>query len=102
MKMEVGKRMEMLERKSSIETEPMTLHLDQIENAREEALFVMKTKTFQEAMDIFTKETQEGLRDEEEKRGRRCLDLKDYEYDDEDERLIFLDPLGWDIVSAPF
>lgn len=55
MKMEVGKRMEMLERKSSIETEPMTLHLDQIEHAREEALFVMKTKTFQEAMDIFTK-----------------------------------------------
>ncbi|KAG2250001.1 hypothetical protein Bca4012_022499 [Brassica carinata] len=101
MKMEVGKRsMEMLERKSSIETEPMTLHLDQIENAREEALFVMKTKTFEEAMDIFTKETQEGLRADEEKRGRRCLDLQDY--DDEDERLIFLDPLGWDIVSAPF
>ncbi|KAH0940792.1 hypothetical protein HID58_000429 [Brassica napus] len=94
------KRMEMLERKSSIETEPMTLHLDQIEHAREEALFVMKTKTFQEAMDIFTKESQEGSRADEEKRGR-CLDLKDYEYD-EDERLIFLDPIGWDIVSAPF
>ncbi|XP_018469003.1 uncharacterized protein LOC108840674 [Raphanus sativus] len=101
MTMEVGKRMDMLERKSSIETEPMTLHLDQIENAREEALFVMKTKTFEEAMDIFTKETQEGLRADEEKRGR-CLDLQDYECDDEDERLIFLDPLGWDIVSAPF
>lgn len=57
MTMEVGKRMDMLERKSSIETEPMTLHLDQIENAREEALFVMKTKTFEEAMDIFTKVT---------------------------------------------
>lgn len=46
-------------------------------------------------------ETQEVLRADEEKRGR-CLDLQDYEYDDEDERLIFLDPLGWDIVSAPF
>ncbi|KAG5407581.1 hypothetical protein IGI04_013700, partial [Brassica rapa subsp. trilocularis] len=46
-----------------------------------------------------TKETQEGLRAGEEKRGR-CLDLKDY--DDEDERLIFLDPPGWDIASAPF
>lgn len=44
-------------------------------------------------------ETQEGLRAGEEKRGR-CLDLKDY--DDEDERLIFLDPPGWDIASAPF
>ncbi|CAH8329409.1 unnamed protein product [Eruca vesicaria subsp. sativa] len=97
--MEVGKRMEMLQRKSSIETEPMTLHLDQIENAREEALYVIKTKTFQEALDIFTKETQEGLRADDEKRGR-SLDLKDY--DEEDERLIFLDPNGWDIASAPF
>lgn len=44
-------------------------------------------------------ETQEGIRAGEEKRGR-CLDLKDY--DDEDERLIFLDPHGWDIASAPF
>ncbi|XP_018483758.1 uncharacterized protein LOC108854645 [Raphanus sativus] len=97
--MEVGKRMEMLQRMSSIETEPRTLHLDQIENAREEALCVIKTKTFQEALYIFTKETQEGIRAGEEKRGR-CLDLKDY--DDEDERLIFLDPHGWDIASAPF
>ncbi|KAF8098356.1 hypothetical protein N665_0268s0025 [Sinapis alba] len=97
----VGKRMEMLQRKSSIETEPRTLHLDQIENAREEALCVIKTKTFQEALDIFTKERQESLSAGEEKRGRRCLDLKDYD-DDEDERLIFLDPRGWDIASAPF
>lgn len=44
-------------------------------------------------------ETQEGLRAGEENRGR-CLDLKDY--DDEDETLIFLDPHGWDIASAPF
>ncbi|CAN7015673.1 unnamed protein product [Brassica rapa subsp. trilocularis] len=117
--MEVGKRVEMLQRKSSIETEPRTLHLDQIENAREEALCVINTKTFQEAQrysinsSIFwsflcklflmelknMQETQEGLRAGEEKRGR-CLDLKDY--DDEDERLIFLDPPGWDIASAPF
>lgn len=53
--MEVSKRMDMLERRSSIETEPMTLHLDQLENAREEAIYVMKTKTMEEAMDIFTK-----------------------------------------------
>lgn len=52
---EVGKRMEILQRKSSIETEPMTLHLDQIKNARAEAMCVIKTKTFEEAMDIFTK-----------------------------------------------
>lgn len=47
--------MEILQRKSSIETEPMTLHLDQIKNARAEAMCVIKTKTFEEAMDIFTK-----------------------------------------------
>ncbi|KFK29966.1 hypothetical protein AALP_AA7G200500 [Arabis alpina] len=91
--------MGMLQRKSSIETEPMTLHFDQIENAREEAMYVIKTKTFQEAMDIFTKETQEVLRANQEKK-RRCIDLKDD--DEEDESLIFVRPHGWDIASAPF
>ncbi|XP_024005682.1 uncharacterized protein LOC18029388 [Eutrema salsugineum] len=90
--------MEMLQRKSSIETEPMTLHFDQIERAREEAMYVIKTKSFEEAMDIFTKETQESLR-AQENRGR-CSDMKGD--DDEDERLIFLSPHGWDIASAPF
>uniref|UniRef100_A0A1J3H893 Uncharacterized protein n=3 Tax=Noccaea caerulescens TaxID=107243 RepID=A0A1J3H893_NOCCA len=100
--------MEMLQRKSSIETEPMTLYLDQIKNAREEAMCVIKTKTFQEAMDIFTKETQESLRACEEKR-ERCLGMKDDDDDDdddggddndeEDERLVFLSPHGWDIAD---
>ncbi|XP_010432560.1 PREDICTED: uncharacterized protein LOC104716811 [Camelina sativa] len=97
--MEVSKRMNILERRPSIETEPMTLHLDQIENAREEAMFVMKTKTMEEAMDIFTKETHEGLRASGE-RGR-CINLKD-EDDDEDERMTFMSPHGWDIATAPF
>ncbi|CAH2077032.1 unnamed protein product [Thlaspi arvense] len=97
--MEVGKRREMLQRKSSIDTEPMTLNLDQIENAREEAMCVIRTKTFEEAMDIFTKETREGSRAEE--RGDRCLDSKE-DHDDEDESLVFLSPCGWDIASAPF
>ncbi|AEE86230.1 hypothetical protein ISN44_As04g035010 [Arabidopsis suecica] len=101
--MEVSKRMDMLERRSSIETEPMTLHLDQLENAREEALYVMKTKTMEEAMDIFTKETHEGLRASEE-RGGRCINLKDEEDDDdyEDERMMFMSPHAWDIHTAPF
>ncbi|KAL1215865.1 hypothetical protein V5N11_024393 [Cardamine amara subsp. amara] len=105
--MEVSKRMEMLERRPSIETEPMTLHLDQIENAREEAMYVMKTKTMEEAIDIFTKETHEGLRAGEE-RGR-CINLKDNDDDDDDdddyeeETMMFLSPLGWvDIATAPF
>ncbi|XP_010437760.1 PREDICTED: uncharacterized protein LOC104721471 [Camelina sativa] len=99
MEFEVSKRMNMLERRPSIETEPMTLHLDQIENAREEAMFVMKTKTMEEAMDIFTKETHEGLRASEE-RGR-CINLEDDD-DDEDERMTFMSPHGWDIATAPF
>ncbi|EOA17713.1 hypothetical protein CARUB_v10006092mg [Capsella rubella] len=102
LEMEVSKRMEMLERRPSIETEPMTLHLDQLENAREEAIYVMKTKTLEEAMDIFTKETREGLRASEE-RGR-CMNLKndDDDDDDEDERMMFMSPHGWDIATAPF
>ncbi|CAH8274475.1 unnamed protein product [Arabidopsis lyrata] len=99
--MEVSKRMDMLERRSSIETEPMTLHLDQLENAREEAIYVMKTKTMEEAMDIFTKETHESLRASEE-RGGRCINLKDEDDDDEDERMMFMSPHGWDIATAPF
>ncbi|KAG7540523.1 hypothetical protein ISN45_Aa07g007220 [Arabidopsis thaliana x Arabidopsis arenosa] len=104
--MEVSKRMDMmLERRSSIETEPMTLHLDQLENAREEAIYVMKTKTMEEAMDIFTKETHEGLRAREE-RGGRCINLKDEDEDDddddEDERMTSMSPHGWDIATAPF
>ncbi|CAA7025545.1 unnamed protein product [Microthlaspi erraticum] len=98
--MEVSKRMEMLERKSSIDTEPMTLHFDQIENAREEAICVIKTKTFQEAMDIFTKETQDSLKAREENREKYANKKNDD--DDEEERLVFLSPHGWDIASAPF
>lgn len=44
-------------RRSSIETEPRTLNINQIQDAREAALYVVNTKSIEEALSIFT----EGL-----------------------------------------
>ncbi|KAJ1405052.1 hypothetical protein SESBI_26193 [Sesbania bispinosa] len=46
-----------LERTSSIEREPRTLSIDQIQSARDLAIYILNTKTFEEASRIFT----EGL-----------------------------------------
>ncbi|OAY81775.1 uncharacterized protein LOC109723383 [Ananas comosus] len=43
-----------MERKSSIESEPRTLTLEQLRFAREAALYVLSTKTAEEAFRIFT------------------------------------------------
>ncbi|KAG2711582.1 hypothetical protein I3843_04G077100 [Carya illinoinensis] len=43
-----------IDRKSSIDSEPRTLSIDQIHYAREAALYVMKTMSIEEAMSIFT------------------------------------------------
>ncbi|TXG60359.1 hypothetical protein EZV62_014932 [Acer yangbiense] len=43
-----------IDRKPSIETEPRTLSIDQIHNAREEALNVMRTSSIEQATTIFT------------------------------------------------
>uniref|UniRef100_A0A803PJ87 Uncharacterized protein n=1 Tax=Cannabis sativa TaxID=3483 RepID=A0A803PJ87_CANSA len=47
-----------IDRKSSIEREPRALRMDQFHFAREEALYVLKTRSMEEAMNIFT----EGLK----------------------------------------
>ncbi|XP_039133468.1 uncharacterized protein LOC120270500 [Dioscorea cayenensis subsp. rotundata] len=46
-----------IERVSSIELEPRTLTLDQLQYAREAALYILSTKSLEEAVGIFT----EGL-----------------------------------------
>ncbi|KAH1237312.1 hypothetical protein GLYMA_08G156600v4 [Glycine max] len=46
-----------LERTSSIEREPRTLNINQIQSARELAIYILNTKTIEEASRIFT----EGL-----------------------------------------
>ncbi|XP_042976049.1 uncharacterized protein LOC122307309 isoform X2 [Carya illinoinensis] len=43
-----------IDRKSSIDSEPRTLSIDQIHYAREAALYVMKTMSIEEAMSNFT------------------------------------------------
>ncbi|KAE8663636.1 Coiled-coil domain-containing protein 18 [Hibiscus syriacus] len=43
-----------LHRTSSIECEPRTLSIDQIQGAREAAMYVVSTRTIEEAMSIFT------------------------------------------------
>ncbi|CAM8956743.1 unnamed protein product [Rhodiola kirilowii] len=47
-----------IERTSSIENEPRTLHMSQMEYAREAALYVLNTSSVEDAMRIFT----EGLK----------------------------------------
>ncbi|XP_022971739.1 uncharacterized protein LOC111470407 [Cucurbita maxima] len=45
-----------MDRKSSIETEPRTLKMNQIQFARLTALYVMNTTSMEEAIKIFTEE----------------------------------------------
>ncbi|MED6180712.1 hypothetical protein PIB30_012864 [Stylosanthes scabra] len=46
-----------IERSSSIETEPRTLSIDQLQSARDLAIYILNTKPIEEASRIFT----EGL-----------------------------------------
>uniref|UniRef100_A0A2N9IMX5 Uncharacterized protein n=1 Tax=Fagus sylvatica TaxID=28930 RepID=A0A2N9IMX5_FAGSY len=50
-----GTSMIRIDRKSSIESEPRALGIDQIQFAREAALYVLNTRTIEEAKAIFTK-----------------------------------------------
>ncbi|XP_038902606.1 uncharacterized protein LOC120089256 [Benincasa hispida] len=87
-----------IDRKSSIENEPRTLRMHQIQFAREAALYVINTTTIEEAMKIFT----EGLQPVE------CKAIQDkdsimgnYYHEEEDDELQSLYQPR-DIVSAPF
>ncbi|KAL4012894.1 hypothetical protein IC575_025039 [Cucumis melo] len=89
-----------IDRKSSIENEPRTLKMNQIQFAREAALYVLNTTTIEEAMKIFT----EGLKPVE------CKAIIDEDKDSimknwyHDEEIDELQPFYQlrDIVSAPF
>ncbi|KAL3528068.1 hypothetical protein ACH5RR_012724 [Cinchona calisaya] len=83
-----------LDRKSSLENEPRTLNIDQIQLAREAALYVVSTRSVEDALRIFTKGLQPVI---------NCArDNHDFvmDYDHEDFR-ISQDQIR-DIVSAPF
>ncbi|TYH75685.1 hypothetical protein ES332_D04G037300v1 [Gossypium tomentosum] len=58
-----------IHRTSSIENEPRTLSIDQIQYAREAAMYVVNTRSIEEAMNIFTQGLEpvvEVARDERE------------------------------------
>ncbi|XP_024456125.1 uncharacterized protein LOC18099018 isoform X2 [Populus trichocarpa] len=52
--MEGDAAMVRIQRKSSMESEPRTLTMDQIQFAREAALYVVNTRSIEEALSIFT------------------------------------------------
>ncbi|XP_039044976.1 uncharacterized protein LOC120184630 isoform X2 [Hibiscus syriacus] len=85
-----------LHRTSSIECEPRTLSIDQIQGAREAAMYVVSTRTIEEAMSIFT----QGLEPVVCPAGDNIdttMDLNEMEYFQD------LDLQGMrDVVSAPF
>ncbi|XP_034683934.1 uncharacterized protein LOC117913116 [Vitis riparia] len=87
-----------MERQTSIETEPMTLTINQLQFAREAALYVMNTKSMEEALSIFT-EGLEPVRSVLKRNGDSMMNLGE-EFDREAKYLPT--SKSRDIVSAPF
>ncbi|WCJ39290.1 hypothetical protein M5689_020288 [Euphorbia peplus] len=89
-----------IDRKSSIETEPRTLPVEQLEYAREAAIDVMNTRSLEEAVTIFTK----GLEPVVSRR-RTCDDLeKEKQWHQHQHHHTFRNPNSAlrEILSAPF
>ncbi|KAG7011119.1 hypothetical protein SDJN02_27917, partial [Cucurbita argyrosperma subsp. argyrosperma] len=88
-----------MDRKSSIETEPRTLKMNQIQFAREAALYVMNTTSMEEAIKIFTEGLEavecKAIRDEDESI------MENWFHEQEADELPPLYQLR-DIVTAPF
>lgn len=88
-----------IERTSSIEREPRTLSMQQMQSARDLAICILNTKTFEEASRIFT----EGLKPIV---GAAC-DVRMMNLDEEEEAAMLKDAEAVvaafrDIASAPF
>ncbi|XP_011032335.1 PREDICTED: uncharacterized protein LOC105131187 isoform X1 [Populus euphratica] len=95
--MEGDAAMVRIQRKSSIESEPRTLTMDQIHFAREAALYVVNTRSIEEALSIFT----EGLEPVGGRKGDRMTDIsREIQCVEELEQLRLTEIR--DIVSAPF
>lgn len=86
-------------RKSSIESEPRTLRVNQIQYAREVAEFVMHTKSMDEAKRIFTKGL-EPVASVIKQNGDEMRDSID-EFENSEDDYFRLTELR-DVVSAPF
>ncbi|KAL9356349.1 hypothetical protein Peur_049602 [Populus x canadensis] len=86
-----------IQRKSSMESEPRTLTMDQIQFAREAALYVVNTRSIEEALSIFT----EGSEPVGGRNGDRMKDIsREMQSVDELEQLQLTEIR--DIASAPF
>ncbi|XP_030924003.1 uncharacterized protein LOC115950870 isoform X4 [Quercus lobata] len=95
-----GVSMVRIDRKSSIESEPRTLGFDQIQYAREAALYVLNTKTIEEAMTIFMKGL-EPVVSTARHNENTMIDTEDEELESTEDQLRL--PAGRrDIASAPF
>ncbi|PON36077.1 hypothetical protein PanWU01x14_331070 [Parasponia andersonii] len=99
-KMEAGGSVLRIDRKSSIESEPRTLRMDQIHFAREAALYVMKTRTVEEAMSIFTEGLETVVSVVGLKKGTLGMDLSE-EFEFAEHFQVHLE-LPRDVVTAPF
>ncbi|XP_075498393.1 uncharacterized protein LOC142536889 [Primulina tabacum] len=84
-----------MERQSSIETEPRTLNVHQFQFAKEAARYVVNTKTLEEALRIFTQGLEPVVRCTEE--GGELVKEEDHEWCAINEK--FGDR---EIVTAPF
>ncbi|KAF3440588.1 hypothetical protein FNV43_RR18872 [Rhamnella rubrinervis] len=92
-----GATMVRIDRKSSIESEPRTLTLNQIQRAREGAMKVLRTRGIEEAMNIFTEGLEPVVSVVKQNGDTSVMDTNDdqceYSRGDSGQR---------DVVSAPF
>ncbi|KAL4183876.1 hypothetical protein AMTRI_Chr11g100490 [Amborella trichopoda] len=86
---------EKLIKQSSLETEPRTLCIEQIQNAREAASYVMNNTSREEALSIFT----EGLQPLKKTRGVEISD--DLEFSSASSGVLLPCPFR-DVLTAPF
>ncbi|KAK9991301.1 hypothetical protein SO802_026286 [Lithocarpus litseifolius] len=90
-----------IDRKSSIESEPRTLGFDQIQYAREAALYVLNTRTIEEAMTIFMKGLEPVVSSTARHNENTMIDTEEEELESTEDQLRL--PAGpRDIASAPF
>ncbi|PPR84814.1 hypothetical protein GOBAR_AA35893 [Gossypium barbadense] len=84
-----------IHRTSSIENEPRTLSIDQIQYAREAAMYVVNTRSIEEAMNIFTQGLEPVVEVARDKMETATIEGIEYLQD------IGLQGMR-DVVSAPF
>ncbi|XP_042516055.1 uncharacterized protein LOC122090498 [Macadamia integrifolia] len=92
-----------IERKSSIESEPRTLNMNQLKFAREAALYVMQTRNIEEALSIFTKGLEPVVSAVNDRTNFTVESMEDYDNFTTQLRLSADVPrIRNDIASAPF